>query len=146
MLDFESSAEALKDLRSVYKVHQLFFSPGLILTSKIGSIPWKPDLDRALKVERFCREKPDPPPPPPVSCRFPAHLTVLIYRLFAAKTSDFESSVKVMFSRDWPNFWGQDQAWREQQLVNFIHWSEVFKCLGQSSQSWDFWLFTAWTA
>ena len=62
-LNFESSAEAFKDLRSVYKVHQLFFSPGLILTSKIGSIPWKPDLDRALKVERFCREKPDPPPP-----------------------------------------------------------------------------------
>ena len=39
-------------------------------------------------------------------------------RLFAAKTFDFESSVKVKFLKDWPQFLDQDQAWSELQLVH----------------------------
>ena len=52
--------------------------------------------------------------------------------LFAAKTLDFESLVKVKFLRDWPLFLGKDQAWSELQLVNFIEWSEFSKYLGRA--------------
>ena len=74
-------------------------------------------------------------PSPPVSCWLLAHSvysTVSIYRLFGAKTLDFERSVKVQFWRDWPHFLGQDQAWSEPQLVNFIQWSEFSKYLARA--------------
>ena len=51
---------------------------------------------------------------------------------FVAKTLNFESSVKVKFFRDSTHFLGQDQAWSELQLVNFIQWSEFSKYLGRA--------------
>ena len=49
--------------------------------------------------------------------KFPALLNLL----------EFESSVKVRFSRDWPHLLDQDQTWNKLQLVIFIQWSEFYK-------------------
>ena len=55
-----------------------------------------------------------------------------------AKLLDFESSVKVKFSRDWPHCLEQDQAWIEPTLVYFIERSEFYKYLDKAPESFPF--------
>ena len=58
--------------------------------------------------------------------------TVILLHITAAKMIDFESSVKVKFLRDWPQFLDHIQAWSELQLIHFVQWSGFFKYLDQA--------------
>ena len=59
-------------------------------------------------------------------------------KLSAAKTLDFDISVKVKFLRNWSQFLYKDQAWSELQLVHFIHFYEFFKYLDQALKAQPF--------
>ena len=58
-----------------------------------------------------------------------AHSTALI-GAFRGKNAQLWELGQGQIFRDLPHFLGQDQAWSELQLVNFIQWSEFSKYLG----------------